>query len=59
MILKKAAEEALTQIETGEYLAEAKQRGIKNILKIGIAFSGKYFSMSYCKVDCRESNHGG
>jgi len=46
-ILTQSAEEALTQMDARAYLAEAKQRGIKNILKIGISFSGKRFGMAY------------
>lgn len=47
IILNKSAQEALTQINTQSYLAEIKQRGIKNILKIGISFSGKRFGLAY------------
>lgn len=47
IILDNSAKEALTQIDTHAYLAEVKQRGINNILKIGIAFSGKRFGMAY------------
>lgn len=50
-ILNKSAQEALTQINTKAYLAEVKQRGIKNILKIGIAFSGKRFGLAYERND--------
>ena len=46
-ILNKSAQEALIQINTHAYAAEIKQRGIKNILKIGIAFSGKRFGIAY------------
>ena len=45
--LKKSATEALSQIEQQAYFLEAKQRGAKRILKIGIAFSGKRFGMAY------------
>jgi PD-(D/E)XK nuclease superfamily len=47
VILNKSAKEALKQIDANAYLAEAKQRGIKNILKIGISFSGKRFGIAY------------
>ena len=47
MILDKSAREALNQIDTHVYLAEVKQRGIKNILKIGLSFSGKRFGITY------------
>ena len=50
-ILNKSAIEALTQINTQAYLAEVKQRGIKNILKIGIAFNGKRFGIAYERND--------
>jgi PD-(D/E)XK nuclease superfamily len=47
IILNRSAQEALKQIDTHAYLAEARQRGIKNILKVGISFSGKRFGMVY------------
>ncbi len=47
ILLDKAAIEALQQINTQAYFAELKQRGLKNILKIGLAFSGKRFGMAY------------
>lgn len=46
-LLDKAAQAALEQIDHQHYLAEVKQRGIMNILKIGIAFSGKRFGIAY------------
>jgi PD-(D/E)XK nuclease superfamily len=42
-MLQQEAKKALTQIDKNEYTAELKQRGIKNVLKIGLAFSGKEF----------------
>jgi hypothetical protein len=48
-ILDKAAKEALQQIDNQAYLAELKQQGKKNILKIGIAFCGKRFSVMHEK----------
>ncbi len=50
MILEKSAKEALQQIDSHVYLAEARQHGAGDILKIGLAFSGKRFSL----VDKRE-----
>lgn len=55
-ILNKSAQEALTQINTKAYLAEVKQRGIKNILKIGISFSGKRFGLAYERLERQESD---
>lgn len=43
--LKKAAKVALKQIDLKHYIIEAKQRGIKKLLRIGIAFSGKHFAL--------------
>ncbi len=39
------ADEALTQIDDNRYDAEMKEDGIKDILKLGIAFSGKNVSV--------------
>lgn len=39
--LDKLADEALRQIEDNEYITEMKDEGVKNILKLGMAFSGK------------------
>lgn len=36
-----AVETALNQIEEKQYAAELAARGIKNIIKLGIAFDGK------------------
>lgn len=38
-------QEALEQIEKQAYFVEVQQRGLTNILKIGLAFSGKRFGM--------------
>jgi hypothetical protein len=46
-VLNKKAQEALQQIEQQAYLAEAKQRGRKKILKIGLAFHSKRFGIAY------------
>ena len=46
-MLKKEAEKALTQIEKREYESEIKQRGIINIIKIGLAFCGKEFVVKW------------
>ncbi len=43
--LEQAAQQALEQIELQNYTAEAKQRNRTNILKIGLAFSGKRFKL--------------
>lgn len=48
-ILKKAAEAALIQIDQQAYFVEAKKRGAKRLLKIGIAFSGKQFGLAYAQ----------
>jgi hypothetical protein len=50
-ILHQSAQEALNQINTQSYLSELQQRGIKHILKIGIAFSGKRFGMVYERLN--------
>ena len=39
--LNKLADEALRQIEDKEYVTEMKDEGVKDILKLGMAFSGK------------------
>jgi hypothetical protein len=41
--LERAAQTALIQIETLNYISEIKQRGIKNLTQIGLAFYGKEF----------------
>ena len=43
--LDKLAEEALSQIDEMGYDSELKEEGIYNILKMGIAFSGKKVSI--------------
>lgn len=48
-ILDKAAEEALLQIDQQAYFTEFKQRNLTNILKIGLAFSGKRFRIAYAR----------
>lgn len=40
-MLDKAVDEALAQIEDRQYIAELHARGIKTIVKLGIAFHGK------------------
>lgn len=47
--LKIASQKALNQIEQQRYVSELEQRGFKNILKIGLAFCGKQFSLDYKK----------
>ena len=39
--LSSLADEALTQIDDNRYDEEMKSEGVQDILKIGIAFSGK------------------
>lgn len=39
--LKKLSMEALAQIDKKRYELEMKEDGIENIIKLGIAFSGK------------------
>ena len=39
--LKKLAKEALNQIETQRYDTEMRQEGVTEVIKLGIAFSGK------------------
>lgn len=43
--LEQAAQAALQQIEQLGYLNEAQQRGCPTILKVGLAFSGRYFNL--------------
>ena len=38
--LNKLADEALRQIEDKEYATEMKDEGVRDILKLGMAFSG-------------------
>ncbi len=45
-LLKQEAELAIVQINKTVYDSEIKQRGITNILKIGLAFSGKQFQVA-------------
>lgn len=45
IVLKNEAKEALNQIDKKAYNAELEQRGILNIVKIGLAFSGKEFQI--------------
>ena len=49
--LQSLAEDALKQIETLRYDSEMKEDGITEILKFGIAFSGKKVSV---KIKCKE-----
>jgi NADPH-dependent 7-cyano-7-deazaguanine reductase QueF-like protein len=43
--LEQGAQEALSQINQKQYITEANHRGFNNIIKIGIAFSGREFSL--------------
>jgi hypothetical protein len=44
--LDASAKQALAQIQTSNYIAELKQRGITKIIPMGIAFSGKAVSVA-------------
>lgn len=46
-ILTKEAQEALEQINRKQYVLELVQRGFENIVKIGLAFSGKEFDIQF------------
>ena len=48
--LKERAEEGLAQISEKKYDSVLKERGIKEITYIGIAFHGKKIYMKYCNV---------
>ena len=43
--VKSLAKDALLQIENKKYDFEMREEGIENILKLGIAFSGKRVSV--------------
>lgn len=45
VLLDQAAQAALAQIEQKQYLTEIKQRGFTKILRIGLAFNNKNFSL--------------
>lgn len=45
--LEKVAKQALNQIETKAYYAEAKQHGSQHIIKLALAFCGKRFKLLY------------
>jgi len=49
-LLEKSAKEALEQIDSLSYLAEAQSQGATNILKIGLAFSGKRFALVHAQA---------
>ncbi|MBF0361029.1 MAG: AAA family ATPase [Oligoflexia bacterium] len=48
--LKKSAKEALVQIDKKKYVAGMRQRGIKKVVKIGIAFAGKRLQVATTAV---------
>jgi len=52
--LEQGAKDALAKINQKSYVADAKRRGSNNILKLGLAFCGKHFKISY-----EQSNHIG
>ena len=45
-VLQKEAQTALAQIDSNQYTTELVQRGITNIVKIGLAFAGKEFRVA-------------
>ncbi len=45
LLLEEKAKEALEQIENQQYAAEIQQRGVTNIVKMGLAFCGKRFKL--------------
>ena len=47
--LAKRAQKALQQIDDKNYVAEFRQRGVHNILKIALVFKGKDFKLEYAK----------
>ncbi|MBF0207468.1 MAG: PD-(D/E)XK nuclease domain-containing protein [Oligoflexia bacterium] len=47
--LARSAKDALIQIDSRDYAAVMRQRGIKGVLKIGIALSGKHFKIATVK----------
>ncbi len=44
-LLEQKAKQALEQIENQQYTAEIKQRGITQVVKLGIAFCVKHFKL--------------
>jgi Predicted AAA-ATPase/PD-(D/E)XK nuclease superfamily len=44
-LLSETAQQAVAQMEQQRYWAEARQRGKKNLLKLGLAFCGKHFKI--------------
>lgn len=46
ILLAQSAQTALAQIAQKQYLTEIKQCGYQNILKLGLAFSNKHFSLA-------------
>jgi len=51
------AEAALKQIDTKDYLSEFRQRGLNNVLKIGLAFCGKEFKLLNEKTQLKNITH--
>jgi len=45
-LLEQTAQAALAQIAQKQYLVEVKQRGYKNIIQIGLAFTNRNFSLA-------------
>ena len=53
--LAKQAQKALQQIDDKNYVAEFRQRGIHNVLKIALVFKGKDFQLEYVKEDLNKA----
>ncbi len=47
MTLTQTAEDALAQIEARDYETELRQKGIEDVLKIGLGFRGKEGTMAF------------
>lgn len=54
-MLTETAQQALIQIQQQNYLSEARQRGRTYIIKIGLAFCGKYFQIQAEQEDLESS----
>ncbi|MBF0298492.1 MAG: AAA family ATPase [Oligoflexia bacterium] len=50
LLLERNAKEALTQIDEKNYVGGMLQRGIKKIIKMGIAFAGKRFQIATATI---------
>lgn len=54
--LEQSALEALEQIDRQHYLSEPEQRDVKNVLKVGLAFSGKRFAIEHNSQNINEAD---